>query len=40
MIEDGQLQQFCIEVNSRSLKTLSKEFAKTRLGYEGGSRVQ
>jgi hypothetical protein len=37
MIQDGKLQQFCIEVNSRSLRTLSQEFAKARLGIEGGS---
>lgn len=36
MIQDGQLQQFCIEVSSRSLKELSRAFAKTSLGYEGG----
>ncbi|OAX44473.1 hypothetical protein K503DRAFT_764895 [Rhizopogon vinicolor AM-OR11-026] len=37
MIQDGRLQQFCIEVNSRSLETLSQEFAKNRLGFEGGN---
>jgi hypothetical protein len=37
MIQDGQLQQFCIEVSSQSLKELSRAFAKTSLGYEGGN---
>lgn len=37
MIQDGQLQQFCIEVSSRSLKDISRAFAKTSLGYEGGN---
>lgn len=40
MIQDGRLQQFCIEVSSRSLKDLSRAFAKTSLGYEGGNVVQ
>ncbi|KAG1752605.1 uncharacterized protein EDB91DRAFT_1243368 [Suillus paluster] len=40
MIQDGRLQQFCVEVSSRSLKALSREFAKTRLGYEGGNIAQ
>ncbi|KAG0709821.1 hypothetical protein DFH29DRAFT_885932 [Suillus ampliporus] len=40
MIQDGRLQQFCVEVSSRSLKTLSREFAKTSLGYEGGNISQ
>lgn len=40
MIQDGRLQQFCIEVSSRSLKDLSRGFAKTSLGYEGGNVVQ
>ncbi|KAG2156245.1 hypothetical protein DEU56DRAFT_226206 [Suillus clintonianus] len=35
MIQDGRLQQFCVEVSSRSLNALSREFAKTSLGFEG-----
>jgi hypothetical protein len=40
MVQDGRLQQFCIEVSSRSLKDLSQAFAKTSLGYEGGNVAQ
>lgn len=40
MIQDGRLQQFCIEVSSQSLKDFSRGFAKTSLGYEGGNVVQ
>lgn len=40
MIQDGRLQQFCVEVSSRSLKDLSRAFAKTSLGYEGGNVAQ
>ncbi|KAG1806619.1 uncharacterized protein HD556DRAFT_1436561 [Suillus plorans] len=40
MIQDGRLQQFCIEVSGRLLKDVSRAFAKTSLGYEGGNVAQ
>ncbi|KAG2154975.1 uncharacterized protein EDB93DRAFT_127041 [Suillus bovinus] len=40
MIQDGRLQQFCVQVSSGSLKDLSRAFAKTSLGYEGRSVTQ
>lgn len=40
MIQDGRLQQFCIEVSGRLLKDVSRAFARTSLGYEGGNVAQ
>ncbi|KIJ70123.1 hypothetical protein HYDPIDRAFT_104793 [Hydnomerulius pinastri MD-312] len=32
-IGDGRLEQFCVEVSSRSLKDVSEAFAESKLGY-------
>jgi hypothetical protein len=38
MLDEGELQQFCVEVEHKSHEAISQQFMMARLGYGDPSR--